>query len=219
MNTPTVQNDTGDKTPSRAASTAPIKVKIFGANLRDQSKGAFVVHAADCADCKKLEALRENCYIEEHDSALSISRSIWADMINEGSMSAEDGLQEIHFSPCVKFRPTGGPAQGPGTETLAEAMAYARAQLSLGTKNADFETTMSALESLVAAVADRTTPGNRLLLEMCERTHAEIEGVVQMLTSGDSFNPEELGESLAGFAVEIKKLILKVKSHDGKGGE
>jgi hypothetical protein len=80
-----------------------MKLKIFGANLRDQSKGAFVVHAADCADCAKLHKLNEHCVIEDHTSHESVSRSIWADMIDEGSMTAADGLGEIHFAPCVKF--------------------------------------------------------------------------------------------------------------------
>ena len=80
-----------------------MKLKIFGANLRDQSKGQFVIHAADCADCAKLEKLREVCVVQEHDSELSVSRSIWSDMINEGSMTAEDGLGEMHFAPCAKF--------------------------------------------------------------------------------------------------------------------
>lgn len=80
-----------------------LKVKIFGANLRDQSKGQFVIHKADCADCKKLENAREHFCVEIHDSELSVSQSIWSDEINEGSMTAEDGLVEIHFAPCVKF--------------------------------------------------------------------------------------------------------------------
>lgn len=80
-----------------------MKLKIFGANLRDQSKGAFVVHAADCADCKKLQKIGEHFCVEEHASAVSVSQSIWSDMINEGSMTAQDGLGEIHFAPCVKF--------------------------------------------------------------------------------------------------------------------
>ena len=82
-----------------------MKLKIFGANLRDQSKGQFVVHAADCADCVKLEKIKEHCSVENHDSQISVSRSIWGDIINEGSMTAEDGLLEIHFAPCVNFHP------------------------------------------------------------------------------------------------------------------
>ena len=80
-----------------------MKLKIFGSNLRDQSKGQFVVHAVDCKDCRKLEAIPEYRYIEEHDSKLSVSKSIWSDMINNGEMTAEDGLSEIYFYPCVKF--------------------------------------------------------------------------------------------------------------------
>jgi hypothetical protein len=80
-----------------------MKLKIFGSNLKDQSKGQFVVHAADCADCAKLHKLGEHCSIEEHADALSVSRAIWSDMIAEGSMTAEEGLMEIHFAPCVKF--------------------------------------------------------------------------------------------------------------------
>lgn len=80
-----------------------MKLKIFGANLRDQSKGSFVVHAAGCKDCAKLEKIGEHFSIEEHNSELEVSQSIWSDMINEGSMTVEDGLGDIHFCPCVKF--------------------------------------------------------------------------------------------------------------------
>lgn len=76
-------------------------MKIFGANLRDQSKGSFVVHTCDCRDADKLQRIGEQMAIEDHDSAISVSRSIWADMIAEQSMTAEDGLAEIHFCPCV----------------------------------------------------------------------------------------------------------------------
>ncbi len=81
-----------------------MKLTIFGANLRDQSKGQFVIHAADCADCKKLA--RETQDTGEFNSELEVSKHIWSDIINEGSMTAEDGLNEIHFAPCVKFSKT-----------------------------------------------------------------------------------------------------------------
>jgi len=81
-----------------------MKLKIFGANLRDQSKGQFVVHAADCADCKKLEKIGEYCCIEEHSTRLSVSASIWADCIAQGDdTTPESGLGEIHFAPCCKL--------------------------------------------------------------------------------------------------------------------
>lgn len=80
-----------------------ITVKIFGANLRDQSKGQFVAHEANCKDCAKLEKLREHCRIASYGSAIQLSADIWSDIIAEGGMTAEDGLHEIHFAPCVKF--------------------------------------------------------------------------------------------------------------------
>jgi hypothetical protein len=91
------------------------KLKIFGANLQDQSLGQFVVHDTACQDCKKLEKLKEHCTIETHTSLLSVARSIWNDMISEGEMTAEDGLDEIHFCPCVKL--TMFPADFVGTLT------------------------------------------------------------------------------------------------------
>lgn len=78
-------------------------VSIFGPNLQDQSKGQFVVHAADCKDCAKLRKLRETESKGTFSSILEISADLWSDMILEGSMTAEDGLHEIHFCPCVKL--------------------------------------------------------------------------------------------------------------------
>jgi hypothetical protein len=59
------------------------------------------VHTADCKDCKKLA--HETQVTGEFESELAVSADIWSDMINEGSMTAEEGLMEIHFAPCVKF--------------------------------------------------------------------------------------------------------------------
>lgn len=83
-----------------------MKLAIYGPNLIDQTKGQFVVHAAGCADCKKLDrqvSPDSPKHLEEHADALSVSRSIYADMIDEGSMAAEDGLADIWFAPCVHF--------------------------------------------------------------------------------------------------------------------
>lgn len=77
-----------------------MRIKIFGANLRDQSKGQHVVHAADCADCAKFKD--EHCSEIEAASFEQVARDIYADQIREG-LSVADALQEIHFAPCVKF--------------------------------------------------------------------------------------------------------------------
>jgi len=75
------------------------KLTIFGANLRDQSKGQFVVHAADCADCKKLA--RETQDTAEFSTVTEVVKYVWADILNGGSSSFNDCLGEMHFAPCV----------------------------------------------------------------------------------------------------------------------
>lgn len=85
-----------------------LQVKIFGANLRDQSKGQHVVHLATCADCKKLEKIGENFTVEEHDSEQSVVEGIYSDMIRENGDSWTAYAQEVYFAPCVKFGNGGG---------------------------------------------------------------------------------------------------------------
>jgi len=69
--------------------------------------GIFEVHAAGCADCARVKAKTGlGFHIAEYATALEVSEDIWSDMIDEGSMTAESGLQEIDFKPCVKFAPT-----------------------------------------------------------------------------------------------------------------
>lgn len=78
-----------------------MNITIFGPNLRDQSKGTFVVHATGCADCGKLS--REQQYTVEASTYEAIADDIYSDMIAEGSMTTNDAMQDIHFSPCVKL--------------------------------------------------------------------------------------------------------------------
>lgn len=80
------------------------KVAIFG----PFGSGQFEVHDAACTDCKKAaeRARAAACNWEwplVADSALSVSLHIFQDIIKEGSMTAEDGLQDIVFKPCVRF--------------------------------------------------------------------------------------------------------------------
>ncbi len=86
-----------------------MKLKIFNCD----SRGMFQVHAADCADCAKVRksgkhnmGFKLDYNEESHNDRLSVSKSIWSDMIHEGSMTAEDGLAEIDFAPCCKELPT-----------------------------------------------------------------------------------------------------------------
>ena len=74
---------------------------IFGPNLKDQSKGTFVVHAAECADCRKLQG--EHQTAAQASSEMEVVADIYQDMIYEGSITPEQALQDIHFAPCVRF--------------------------------------------------------------------------------------------------------------------
>lgn len=78
-----------------------MKLKIFGPNLTDQSKGQFVVHAADCADCKKLKG--EYVWTLTAASRGEVACDVYSDMIKYGPMTEADALGDIHFAPCVKF--------------------------------------------------------------------------------------------------------------------
>lgn len=76
-----------------------VKLAVFDCNRQ----GQFEVHAAGCADCEKQKKRTGlNFHVAEYATALDVSRDIWSDMINEGSMTAEEGLAEIVFKPCVK---------------------------------------------------------------------------------------------------------------------
>lgn len=76
-------------------------LSIFGPNLRDQSKGQFVVHAKGCADCGKLK--NENHMPLLASSFEEVAKELYGDMINEGSCDVATAMGEVHFAPCVKF--------------------------------------------------------------------------------------------------------------------
>jgi hypothetical protein len=75
-----------------------IKLAVFDCD----SRGQFDVHAAGCADCEKHKKRHNlNFHVAEYASPLAVSADIWSDMVAEGSMTAQDGLAEINFKPCV----------------------------------------------------------------------------------------------------------------------
>jgi hypothetical protein len=75
-------------------------LKIFGPNLRN-SDTSFIVHESSCSHCNRL-AGEDGWEMTGVESKLEVSECIWADMIDEGSTTAESGLNDIHFCPCVK---------------------------------------------------------------------------------------------------------------------
>ncbi|HEY5447020.1 MAG TPA: hypothetical protein VIJ87_21655, partial [Pyrinomonadaceae bacterium] len=56
-----------------------MKLTIFGPNLRDQSKGVFIVHAADCKDCKKLK--HEEQYTGDFETRADAAELMYGDFV------------------------------------------------------------------------------------------------------------------------------------------
>lgn len=77
------------------------KLTVFGPNLRDQSKGQFVVHAHDCADCAKLA--HEDHFTGNWYSLNELATELYLDQITEGSVTKVEAKREIHCAPCVIF--------------------------------------------------------------------------------------------------------------------
>jgi hypothetical protein len=82
---------------------------IVGPNLRDQSKGQFVVHATGCRDLTRL-ARREpevaNAMTGDFDSLTAVATYVYADIIDENQGNplydtAAAYVSEFHFCPCV----------------------------------------------------------------------------------------------------------------------
>lgn len=89
-------------------------VKIQGPNLRDQSKGSFHVHSAECGDNAKYEDDQYEKPIEV-DCQLACEDAVYGP--DAGSFYQEspghkpgDWLYDFHFMPCCKGLPYGEPA-------------------------------------------------------------------------------------------------------------
>jgi len=90
-----------------------MRVYICGPNLRDQSKGSFHVHAADCADLRRSS---EPVYAEElkHPpvevaSAVEAAEYVYDNGIMQDGETGADYLHDFHFFPCCDGLPTEAP--------------------------------------------------------------------------------------------------------------
>jgi hypothetical protein len=93
---------------SKPAELSKQKVAIIGPNLRDQSKGSFVVHAKECRDLAKLArsepmARGENPLVFTAESRVEIAEAIYDNGIMEDGETGADYLHDFHFCPCVKL--------------------------------------------------------------------------------------------------------------------
>lgn len=87
-----------------------VLVGICGPNLRDQSKGQFHVHSADCRDLRLYgpdAALRGEVpwFADVTDRAGAVYE-VYADQIGEGS-PYDACRQDLHFAPCLADLPEG----------------------------------------------------------------------------------------------------------------
>jgi len=89
------------------------KLTVIGPNLRDQSKGTFHVHDANCADIHRRYSASEtsDSYTADLATEREVIELIYEDIIaeNEGDEvfgTWEGYRSEFHILPCVKFGAT-----------------------------------------------------------------------------------------------------------------
>lgn len=77
-------------------------ITVIGPNLRDQSKGSFHVHAADCSDIKRRYGYVEDheMHTDEYTSVEQIVTDVYIDIMNENDESWEAYAFDFHFCPC-----------------------------------------------------------------------------------------------------------------------
>ncbi len=80
-----------------------MKLTIFGANLRDQSKGQFVVHEATCQHCERLR--HEHKFTDDFDSQQSVVETLYSDFFAEEGTTWDYYEDEVYFCPCCKDLP------------------------------------------------------------------------------------------------------------------
>lgn len=86
-------------------------VHIIGPNLPDQTKGDFHVHAKGCADVTRNRDYQAPDFDQDREmtwdvaSQLDAATMVYGDQIAERSMTAEDGVHDMHFFPCTDALP------------------------------------------------------------------------------------------------------------------
>ena len=79
-----------------------MKVSIHGPNLADQSRGQFIVHAADSPDnatVKHFGGERVDPFTFDATSREQCALAIYEDQIESGECDIETALADIHFGP------------------------------------------------------------------------------------------------------------------------
>lgn len=89
------------------------RINILGPNLRDQSRGQFVVHAAGCRDIAKVKDLdggpAEGWEIDVRDRRDAVE-AVYADHMEESpDVPFTSYAADFHFAPCVNLLPDAAP--------------------------------------------------------------------------------------------------------------
>lgn len=87
-----------------------MKVTVCGPNLRDQSKGYFHVHAADCRDLitkRPREPEYAHGWTFDAETQIEVVEDVYADIIAEDENGWTPGmyLNDLWFAPCCDALP------------------------------------------------------------------------------------------------------------------
>lgn len=94
-----------------AIPAATQRLHVCGPNLRDQSQGSFVVHAAGCRDAVRLarkdpavaEELRSAPKGVEFSTLIEVAKHVYDNGIMEDDETGAAYLSDFNFCPCVKL--------------------------------------------------------------------------------------------------------------------
>jgi hypothetical protein len=78
-----------------------MQLAVFGPNLRDQSKGTFHVHTADCADCRRYRD--EERLDMDANTREAVVLEIYPPEDFDYDIATEFGMyaSDVWFAPCV----------------------------------------------------------------------------------------------------------------------
>lgn len=80
-----------------------MRVTLCGPNLRDQSKGTFHVHAADCTDLTRgarREPEYRNGWTIDADFRTDVAIEVYADHMDENGDEPSAYVSDFYFFPC-----------------------------------------------------------------------------------------------------------------------
>jgi hypothetical protein len=147
-----------EKTTARkqaAAKSVAQKLSVLDPNEADAWSE---VHAAGCAHLNRRGRWGikrgTNAYELDATSLLDAAESIASDFIAEGSLTAEEALQHIHFAPCVKLPQTDEPAAKTTARKTTAAKSTSAAPAKVIRPAAKSTKQLSEIEKLAAQLSE-----------------------------------------------------------------